>query len=38
MDEARRIYLNLSDITQLRLKKINDIEDCFITEFVKQKQ
>ena len=38
MDEARRIYLNLSDITQFRLNKINDIKDYFIAEFEKQKQ
>ena len=38
MDEARRIYLNLSDITQFRLNKINDIKDYFIAEFEKQNQ
>ena len=32
MDEAPRIYQNLSDEIQFRLNKINEIKDYFISE------
>ena len=32
MDEAPRIYPNLSDETQFRLSKVNEIKDYFISE------
>ena len=32
MDEAPRIYPNLSDETQFKRDKINEIKDCFIDE------
>ena len=35
MDEASSMYPNLSDQTQFRLKKINEIKDHFISELSK---
>ena len=37
MEKMSSVYLNVSDQTQFKLKKINEIKDYFLLKFVKEK-